>query len=343
MAQKRYFDYQSKIKSKTSAEAMALASAGIGVKYGFNKVSVSGNNTFIISSDNTITLTNSDNGALDEVKHVVITPDGIIAAETEDIRLTLSDSSNLTEGSYFVLASHQHIESIDTIVATSYTLVKGNISLISELINPNINIDNWYTKLSSIYTGLNRNTTVIVALIEYHSNSNIQIYNPYNDKWPTDKIEVHNYIIQAIEKLNFTKYGYVYKEYSKSLSDNPDTILDLNLPLSNNPYLIEFNFIIETYDHDHLFNISTPFLIPPMNKWSDKTSLHRSFILDIDSLGEIVSTNSLPSSYFTIICVKTNSNYTFSVSSNRGKYETGSKGFVKSLKVWYKKMDVIEE
>lgn len=194
MAQKRYFDYQSKIKSKTSAEAMALASAGIGVKYGFNKVSVSGNNTFIISSDNTITLTNSDNGTLDEVKHVVITPDGIIAAETEDIRLTLSDSSNLTEGSYFVLASHQHIESLDAIISTSYTLVKGDISLISELTKVDTTIDTWYSKLSTVYNQLNRNTTVIAALIEYHNAGDIKVYNPYHNKWPSDYLKLNNRI-----------------------------------------------------------------------------------------------------------------------------------------------------
>lgn len=341
MAQKRYFDFQSKIKSKTSAEAMALASAGIGVKYGFNKVSVSGN-AFVLSSDNTITLTNGETGALDRVKHVVITPDGVTAAETTDIRLTLSDSSNLTEGSYFVLASHQHIESIDTIVATSYTLVKGNISLISELISKDVNIDTWYTKLSDIYTRLNRNTTVIVALIEYHSNIDISVYNPYNDKWPTDKIDVCNYIDQEIAKLNSTKSGYTYEEHTKDSNDSPDILLGIDLPLSNNPCLIEFNFILETYDHNlWLYNISIHFLIPPSNKWSNKNTIYRNFILGTDGLGEISNTNTLPSSYFTIVCIKNSSNYSFRISPSRGKYETGSNGFVKSLKVWYKKMDVI--
>lgn len=183
MAQKRYFDYQSKLRSKTSAEAMALASAGIGVKYGFNKVSVSGN-TFIISSDNTITLTNSETGALDEVKHVVITPDGIISAETDDIGLTLPDSQEIVAGDYFVLASHQHIESLDAIITTSYSLVKSSSSA-SDLISGNQPMSNWYDFLLESYPGFNKNTTIIVALISYTDSENINIYTPYNNVWPT--------------------------------------------------------------------------------------------------------------------------------------------------------------
>ena len=133
MAQRRYFDFQSTIKSKTSAESAALASGGIGVKFGFNKVSViNSNKTFSISSAKHITITN-DKNSLENIKHVLITPDGIITGETANIQLSLSDSSAFTEGAYFVLASHQYINSPDTIVPTSYTLVKGNISLISTI------------------------------------------------------------------------------------------------------------------------------------------------------------------------------------------------------------------
>lgn len=203
MAQRRYFDYQSSIKSKTSAESATLASGGIGVKFGFNKVSViNSNKTLSISSTKNITLTNDKNN-LERIKHVLITPDGIITGETDDIQLSLSDSSTLTEGAYFVIASHQYINSPDTIVPTSYALIKGNISLISEL-TKSTGIDLWYTRLASLYSGLNRSTTIIVALVEYHSSAEVSIYTPYNNYWPTDT-EAINDILYSSSNLSGVK------------------------------------------------------------------------------------------------------------------------------------------
>lgn len=248
MAQKRYYDFQSKIKSKNSAEAIAMASAGIGVKYGFNKVSVSGN-SFIISSDNPITLTNSETGALDEVKHVVITPDGIITAETGDISLALSDSQSLVSNAYyFVLASHQHIESLDTIIATSYILIKASND-ISSLLGVDKTINDWYEELVKSYSTFNKNTTVIAAIIDYKSNDNIKAYVPLNNSWPS-KIDAEvanlNSIISGIkgklpivirpkeikEEADDNKYVKVYlnDEDSKNIEEND--IIMIGLPLS---------------------------------------------------------------------------------------------------------------
>lgn len=210
MAQRRYFDFQSPIKSKTSAESAALASGGIGVKFGFNKVSViNSNKTFSISSAKNITITN-DKNSLENIKHVLITPDGIITGETADIQLSLSDSSAFTEGAYFVLASHQYINSPDTIVPTSYTLVKGNISLIST-ITKSTNIDTWYSQLSSIYSGLNRSTTIIAALIEYHSSAEVSIYTPYNNNWPNDTEAINDILYDS---NNLSVSGFIFDSNS---------------------------------------------------------------------------------------------------------------------------------
>lgn len=219
MAQRRYFDFQSTIKSKTSAESAALASGGIGVKFGFNKVSViNSNKTFSISSAKHITITN-DKNRLENIKHVLITPDGIITGETANIQLSLSDSSAFTEGAYFVLASHQYINSPDTIVPTSYTLVKGNISLIST-ITKSTNIDTWYSQLSSIYSGLNRSTTIIAALIEYHSSAEVSIYTPYNNNWPNDTEAINDILYDS---NSFEVYGFIFDDdnnYSNSKVSN---------------------------------------------------------------------------------------------------------------------------
>lgn len=190
MAQKRYFEYQSLIKSKTSAEGIALAAGGIGVVHGFDKVSIDGNSkVFTISSKETINLTGST-GVLEPVKHILITPDGILTIETGDILLSLGgeDPEAITKGSYFVLASHQHIESVEAIIPTSFTLVKGDISIISELVKVDntVNIRNWYTKLQDVYPEYNANTTIICALIEFNSSSDIKVYNPWYNKWPSD-------------------------------------------------------------------------------------------------------------------------------------------------------------
>lgn len=188
MAQKRYFEYQSLIKSKTSAEGIALAAGGIGVVQGFDKVSIDlSTKVFTLSSGINIDLTGST-GLLEPVKHACITPDGILTTETSDISLSLSDGSLITQGAYFVLASHQHIESVEALIPTSYSLIKGDIGIIAELtkVDGTVNIRNWYSILQDIYPEYNANTTIICALIEYNSSSNIKIYTPKNNKWPSD-------------------------------------------------------------------------------------------------------------------------------------------------------------
>lgn len=227
MAQKRYFDYQSKLRSKTSAEAMALASAGIGVKYGFNKVSVSGN-TFVLSSDGTITLTNNETGALDEVKHVVITPDGIISAETDDISLVLQDSQSIEDNTYyFVLASHRHIESLDAIMATSYTVVKSNDDL-SQLLGTDKTIKDWYDSLLNSYPEFNRDISVILAIIEYKNSKTINTYVPLNNKWPNE-IE----LINSLDKKVNDSYSELLKQITNHVSSVNNSISELNTKINN--------------------------------------------------------------------------------------------------------------
>lgn len=222
MAQKRYFDFQSKIRSKTSAEAMALASAGIGVKYGFNKVSASGN-TFVLSSNGTITLTNNETGDLDEVKHVVITPDGIISAETEDISL-VPNSQSITDGKYyFVIASHQHIESLEAVIATSYNIIEDTTNSANSLISDNKPITDWYQKLRESYPELNTSYTVIVALIAYTNSSTISVYTPYNNVWPTDFVKLN----KEIEDLNTSltqKINGINTSLTQKINDNYNTL-----------------------------------------------------------------------------------------------------------------------
>lgn len=269
MAQKRYFEYQSLIKSKTSAESIALAADGIGVVHGFDKVSIDlSTKVFTLSPNgNNIDLTGST-GLLEPVKHACITPDGILTTETSDISLSLSDGSLITQGAYFVLASHQHIESVEAVIPTSYSLIKGDIGIISELtkVNGTVNIRNWYTRLQSIYPEYNANTTVICALIEYNSSSNIKIYTPKNNKWPSDfdylntrHVSFYNLMVTPhIISTTFTKLdNYSYTDYKQI--DYTDLPLISNL-IYDVSIFVRQKMDVEGHINYRYFNFKAPFI-----------------------------------------------------------------------------------
>lgn len=318
MAQRRYFDFQSHIKSKTSAESAALASGGIGVKFGFNKVSViNSNKTLSISSTKDITITNDIN-TIDRIKHVLITPDGIITSETTDIQVSLYNSVELVEGAYFVLASHQYINSPDTIVPTSYSLVRGSIDLMPLLTQTNATIETWYSKLSSIYSGLNRNTTIIAALVEYHSNSNVTIYTPYNNQWP------QNYGSSITDDNPLSGYTYLQKTISNDY--NAGTIIS-NVADSSKNILLDAYIILKTKD-GNIYSSHTKFIIPPVS----------SLPTNPDSLN-----NSIPMNQNANIMLKINNENSIFLQIYRNQSGTMEEptepvAGMQSLEMWYKKI-----
>lgn len=210
MAQRRYFDYGSAIRSKGTAEGTAIAVGGIGVVQGFNKInSISDEGkTIVLTCDDVIDITNTSDGNIEGIKHGVITPDGILTVETDNLELSLQDKSVLTSGAYFVLATHQHIESKDTHLPTSYSLVKGDNSIIAELtkVDGTVNIRTWYTKLKAVQSEFNANTTVICALIDYTSTREYKIYTPEYNKWPSDTDKLRDELLGIMNSKLFKCY-----------------------------------------------------------------------------------------------------------------------------------------
>lgn len=196
MSQKRYFVYNSYIKSKTSAEGLAIAAKGIGPVIGFNDVSKSGNSFVIGSSSNSWFYNVSGN--TEDIKHALITPDGIVTLETTDLTLPL-DNIELKDGdSFFLIATHNYIEDSELDVVTNYQLVKFASDYTGSSYKDKT-LNDWLSKLQSTLSSYSKSNTVIVAMIYYISSSNIKIYTPYAYNWPIkDQVNIPSrYILET--------------------------------------------------------------------------------------------------------------------------------------------------
>lgn len=189
----RYFDYGSRIRSKNSAEPFALIN-GIGPVFGFNSVSLGENNKIIISSTNKLDTTqpksvyiSDENGNIKVPNHLFINTDGIIAAIYGNIELDKPQSSN---SEYMVIATHTYIATSEIENSAIISIIPNNTDAkFSDIVElDGTNIKTWYDTVKTWDLSFNQANSVILAFISLVSDTNIKVYNPYNNSWPTGSI-----------------------------------------------------------------------------------------------------------------------------------------------------------
>lgn len=225
MAQTKYFDYLSEIRSKKAVEPYGLT-VGIGALFGYNVISYDGSNLLVYSDTEKNYRHNLTNErmVLTNPASACITPDGIISVETSEVLIPLILGAFSGNKEVAIFASH------------TYSKEEGGTpTTYRAYVNPDPN-NNWYNKLKAntatmetwlelFNANLKRNSEVVVAMVTIKRVGNdhevSKILNPYKYVWGVSEyvtLEQHESDIENLRQLiptfELLKVGLTNKEIS---------------------------------------------------------------------------------------------------------------------------------